>query len=153
MGPDGIKSGELRRSDARILHVTPFHSYPSKITASISKKNEYLSFAANDGYVIEDNYDSELTVSRKIEDSLFSLAEGKNVIYINTFSKTIAPSIRVGYMILPVSLLEKFQKKLGFYSCTVPVFEQYLICELLRSGDYQRHINRLRRRLRQAADS
>ena len=153
MGPDGIKSGELRRSDARILHVTPFHSYPSKITASISKKNEYLSFAANDGYVIEDNYDSELTVSRKIEDSLFSLAEGKNVIYINTFSKTIAPSFRVGYMILPVSLVDKFQNKLGFYSCTVPVFEQYLICELLKSGDYQRHINRLRRRLRQADNS
>ena len=68
-----------------------------------------------------------------------------NVIYINTFSKTIAPSIRVGYMVLPENLLEDFEKKLGFYSCTVPVFEQYVIAELIENGDFERHINRVRR--------
>ena len=67
------------------------------------------------------------------------------MIYLNTFSKTIAPSIRVGYMVLPEKLLEDFQKRLGFYSCTVPVFEQYVIAELIESGDFERHINRVRR--------
>lgn len=149
LGTDGILTSELMKTKARILHVTPFHSYPSNITASISKKNEYISFAGEDGYIIEDNYDSELTVSMKMEDALFSLAKGKRVIYINTFSRTIAPSIRMGYMVLPESLVSKFEEKLGFYSCTVPVFEQYVVSEMLKSGDYQRHINRVRRKLRQ----
>jgi len=150
LGSDGILTTELSSTKARILHVTPFHSYPSNVSASISKRLEYINWAADDGYIIEDNYDSELTVSQKIEDALFSLANGKNVIYINTFSKTVAPSIRIGYMILPQSLLEKFEEKLSFYSCTVPVFEQYVISELLKNGDFQRHINRVRRNLRRA---
>lgn len=145
LGTDGILSSELERSKAKILHVTPFHSYPSNVTASISKKNEYLRFVGNNGYIIEDNYDSELTVSKKIEDSLFSLSHGKNVIYINTFTKTIAPSIRVGYMVLPENLVKEFDNKLGFYSCTVPVLEQAVITEFLSSGDFERHINRIRR--------
>lgn len=149
LGMEGILSSELKRTKAKILHVTPFHSFPSNITASISKKNEYLQWAKEGRIIIEDNYDSELTVSRKVEDALFALGEGENVIYINTFSKTIAPSIRMGYMILPKKLLERYEDKLGFYSCTAPVFEQYVIAELLRSGDYQRHINRVRRRRRQ----
>lgn len=74
------------------------------------------------------------------------------MIYLNTFSRTIAPSIRVGYMILPEGLLEDFQRALGFYSCTVPVFEQYVLAELLQSGDFERHINRVRRRRRQKTD-
>ena len=73
------------------------------------------------------------------------MTSNNNVIYLNTFSKTIAPSIRVGYMVLPMELLEDFQKRLGFYSCTVPVFEQYVIAELIENGDFERHINRVRR--------
>ena len=92
---------------------------------------------------MEDNYDSELTVSSKPESPLFSIADGVNVIYMNTFSKTIAPSVRIGYMILPEILVDAFEHKLGFYSCPVPLFEQYV-----RSGDYERHINRVRRKRR-----
>ncbi len=148
MGKNGIKSESLAECRAEVLHVTPFHSFPSNITADISKKGEYLHWASGNRYIVEDNYDSELTVSSRLEDPLFTLDKGGKVIYINTFSKTIAPSIRVGYMILPRNLLEKFKEKLGFYSCTVPVLEQYIICELLKSGDYQRHLNRVRRSLR-----
>lgn len=97
------------------------------------------------GYIIEDNYESELTVSKKNEDTVFSLSKNGKVIYLNTFSKTIAPSIRVGYMVLPENLLDLFKEKLGFYSCTVPVFEQYVLAELLNSGNFERHINRVRR--------
>ncbi|MBE6005670.1 MAG: PLP-dependent aminotransferase family protein [Sarcina sp.] len=146
LSSDGILTEELERSKAKYLHVTPFHSYPSGITASISKKHEYLRWAENrEGILIEDNYDSELTVSRKPEESLFSMTKASNVIYINTFSKTVAPSIRIGYMILPEKMEKSFNEKLGFYSCTVPVLDQLVIAELIRNGDFERHINRVRR--------
>lgn len=151
LGSDGILSAELERTPATILHVTPFNSYPSGITASASKRQEYLLWASRrSGYIIEDNYDSELTVSRKKEDPLFSLAGADRVLYLNTFSRTIAPSIRVGYMLLPQSLMDPFEERLGFYSCTVPLFEQYVLAELLNSGDFERHINRVRRARRKA---
>lgn len=145
LGQDGIRSAELERTKASVLHITPFNSFPSGITASASKRYEYIRWAEKrEGYIIEDNYDSELTVSRKNEDTVFSLSERGTVIYLNTFSKTIAPSIRVGYMILPENLLRVFEKRLGFYSCTVPVFEQYVLAQLLQNGDFERHINRVR---------
>ena len=134
-----------------MLHITPFNSFPSGITASVSKRREYLRWAdQRQAFIIEDNYDSELTVSRKNEDTVFSMAENGQVIYLNTFSRTVAPAIRVGYMVLPERLLGEFEKKLGFYSCTVPVFEQYVLTELLNGGDFERHINRVRRARRKA---
>ncbi len=149
LGQDGITSQELRRSTATVLHITPFNSYPSGISAGVSKRMEYLAFIQErGGYIIEDNYDSELTVSRKNEDTVFSLSNHESVIYLNTFSRTIAPSMRVGYMVLPEKLLADFDRKLGFYACTVPLFEQYVLAELLDSGDFERHINRVRRQRR-----
>lgn len=149
LGRDGIKTSELEETSATVLHITPFNSFPSGVTASISKRQEYLRWAnSRKGYIIEDNYDSELTVSKKNEDTVFSLANNNTVIYLNTFSQTIAPSMRIGYMVLPEILVEKFERELGFYSCTVPVFEQYVLAELIRSGDFERHINRVRRERR-----
>nr|WP_297703843.1 PLP-dependent aminotransferase family protein [uncultured Butyrivibrio sp.] len=149
MTEEGVSTRELERTKARILHVTPFNSYPSGVTASISKKLEYLRWAKQrDGVLIEDNYDSELTVSRKAEEPLFSMDTDAKVIYVNTFSRTIAPSMRVGYMILPESMVDLFNEKLGFYSCPVPIFDQYVLAQLLKSGDFERHINRVRRKKR-----
>jgi GntR family transcriptional regulator/MocR family aminotransferase len=149
LGSDGIKSSELIKTDATVLHITPFNSYPSCITASISKRREYLSWAKErSGIIIEDNYDSELTVSTKNEDTVFELSEDGSVIYLNTFSRTVAPSFRIGYAVLPEKLLEDFEKKLGFYSCTVPTFMQYVLAELINNGDFERHINRVRRKIR-----
>lgn len=146
LGNDGIVSSELAATDATVLHITPFHSYPSAVTASASKRWEYLDWAVSrDGYIVEDNYDSELTVSAKNEDAVFSLCDSGRVIYLNTFSHTVAPSVRAGYMVLPPQLLPVFGEKLGFYSCTVPVFEQYVLADLLTSGNFERHINRVRR--------
>ena len=151
LAPDGIPSAELKKSRAKVLHVTPFNSFPSGVTVGATKRREYLDFAGErDGYIIEDNYDSELTVSRKYEETIFSLSEKGSVIYLNTFSRTIAPSMRAGYMVLSPELSERFEKTLGFYSCTVPVFEQYVIAGLIGSGDYERHINRVRRARRRA---
>lgn len=153
MSQNGIRTSELELTDATILHVTPFNSFPSGVTASVSKRQEYLRWAEKrDGYIIEDNYASELTVSKKNEDTIFSLARNEKVIYLNTFSETIAPSMRIGYMVLPEHLAVQFEEKLGFYSCTVPVFEQLVLAELINNGDFERHINRVRRAKRKSVE-
>jgi len=79
---------------------------------------------------------------------VFSLSERGNVIYMNTFSQTVAPSLRMGYLVLPEELHDLFTQRVGFYACTVPVFEQYVLAEFMESGDYERHIRRARRALR-----
>ena len=113
------------------------------------KRSEYIRWAhSRGGYIVEDDFDSEFTLSSKAEDTLFSLEPKRSVLYLNTFSKTIAPSMRLGYMVLPESLTDAFEQSVGFYSCTVPVFEQYVLAELLSNGDFERHINRVRRRRR-----
>ena len=151
MGRDGIRTSELERTSATVLHITPFCSFPSGITAGASKRAEYIKWAVvRNGFIIEDNYDSELTVSKKNVDTVFSMSDSGNVIYLNTFSRTVAPSMRVGYMVLPESLLDTFEHKLGFYSCTVPVFEQYVLAELIRNGSFERHINKVRRARRRS---
>lgn len=149
LGSDGIESAALARSCAEVLHITPYRSFPSGVTASASKRHEYIRWA-NGGarYIVEDDFESEFSVSRKSEETLFSLSEKENVIYINTFSKTVSPSLRVGYMVLPPSLVPVFNEKLGFYSCTVPTFEQFVLAELISNGDFERHINRVRRKKR-----
>lgn len=148
MGRDGIMTDELLRTQAMALHITPFNSFPSGITASASKRREYLNWAKLRGaIIIEDDFDSEFSRSTKTEDTVFS-QENERVIYVNTFSKTIAPSIRMGYMVLPDSLMEKFKENAGFYSCTVSVLEQYIVAEFINNGDFERHINRVRRKRR-----
>jgi len=145
---DGIKSSALQQSKADVLHISPYRSFPSSVTASASKKHEYIRWATEKGSVIiEDDFESEFTISKKSEETLFSLAP-ENVIYMNTFSKTISPSLRVGYAVLPKALAEKYEKKLGFYSCTVPTYIQYVLASLLNNGDFERHINRVRRQKR-----
>ena len=154
LGKDGILTGELAKTDAAVLHTTPFRSYPTGITATAGKRREYLHWAqARDGWIIEDDFSSEFSVSQKPEDTIFSLAGGKRVIYINSFSQTIAPSIRIGYMILPAEAFELFDERAGFYSCTVPAYEQYVLAEFISSGEFERHINRTRRRLRSLQNS
>ena len=153
LGERGVDSGALAASGASVLHITPFNSFPSGVTASASKRREYIRWASDrDGYIIEDNYDSELTVSKKNEDTVFSLCENGRVIYLNTFTHTVSRSMRAGYMVLSPELAETFARKLGFCSCTVPVFEQYLLAELIESGDFERHINRVRRARRKAME-
>ena len=148
LGADGIESEALRATDADVLHITPYRSFPSGVTATASKRHEYLRFASEAGrYLIEDDFESEFSVSRKPEDTLFS-QNAESVIYMNSFSKTVSPALRVGYMVLPSALCRAFEARLGFYSCTVPTFEQLLLATLLDSGDFERHINRVRRKKR-----
>ena len=145
----GIDSSALAHTTADVLHTTPYRSYPSGVTATASKRHEYVRWAAQGGrYIIEDDFESEFSVSAKPTETLFALSGKDNVIYLNTFSKTISQSFRIGYMVLPKHLVAAFQEKLGFYSCTVPTFMQYVLTELLNNGDFERHINRIRRKKR-----
>ena len=153
MDREGIRRDALRSTGASVLHVTPFNSYPSGITASASRRGDYIRWALDaDRYIIEDDFDSEFSMSSKAEDTLFSLAPDKNVIYMNTFTRTVSPAIRVGYMVLPGERAAALQERISFYACTVPVTTQYVLSELIRSGDFERHINRVRRRRRQASE-
>ncbi len=145
MGNDGIESEELSDNDIDVLHVTPYRSFPTDITTSITKKYEYLHFAGTDKYIVEDDFNSEFYKPGQQIDTLYSLDKHERVVYINTFSKSLSPSMRIGYMILPDSLLETYQKILGEFSCSVPVLDQYVLAEYISSGNFVRHLNRIRR--------
>ena len=146
LGNNGIVSKDLWESKADVLHITPYRSFPSGVTATVSKKHEYLRWCEkSDRYIVEDDFESEFTKSRKAEETLFSLDKNSRVIYVNTFTKTIGPYIRTAYMVIPRNLIETFKIKTGFYSCPVPTLEQYVITELINNRDFERHINRVRR--------
>lgn len=146
LGADGIDSGSLKECRADVLHISPYRSYPSGVTATASKRHEYLRWGRQDSrLIIEDDFESEFSVSKKPEETLFSHSPCDNVIYMNTFSKTVSPSFRVGYMVLPERLASAYEESLGFYSCTVPTYIQLVIAELINNGDFERHINRVRR--------
>ena len=152
---EGIREDALRHTRATVLHVTPFNSYPSGITATASRRGDYIRWASRTGpsgvrrFIVEDDFDSEFSALTKTEDTLFSLDPAGSVIYMNTFTRTVSPSVRVGYMVLPSDLCAELQSRISFYSCTVPVLTQYVLAELIRSGDFERHINRVRSRRRQ----
>ncbi len=148
LGQNGIDSRALKKSRADVLHISPYRSFPSGVTADASKRHEYIRWAENGRYLVEDDFESEFTVLKKPEETLFALSDRENVIYVNTFSMTVSPSLRVGYMILPPGLCEEFRKKAGFYSCTVPTFMQFVLAELISNGDLERHVNRVRRKKR-----
>lgn len=146
MGNDGIESEALMNADIDVLHVTPYRSFPTDVTTSILKKYEYLRWADSDKYIVEDDFNSEFYKPGQPIETLYSLDKHERVIYINTFSKSLSPSMRIGYMILPNSLLETYRKVLGDFSCSVPVLDQYVLAEYISSGNFVRHLNRARRK-------
>ena len=138
--PDGL-------SDAHILHCSPNHHVPTGIVTPAARRRQLLRWAAAEPgrYIIEDDYDSEFRFHAHPVPALLSMDRCGKVIYMNTFSKTLAPSIRISYMILPPKLMEQFRERLGFYSCTVPSFEQYTLARFLSGGWFEKHINRMRK--------
>lgn len=147
----GMREDALRQSGARIAHISPAHHFPTGIVMPIRRRQQLLAWAeeAEDRWIIEDDYDSELRHRGKPVPPLFSLAGGQKVLYMSSFSQTIAPSLRISYVCLPNSLLERWQEKLGFYSCAVPAFEQYALAGFISSGSYEKHLNRLKKHFRE----
>lgn len=149
----GVRMDELYASGASVLHISPAHHYPTGIVTGISRRMEILSWAQKTGgYVIEDDYDSEFRLIGKPVPPMQTLDTQGRVIYINTFSKTLAPSMRIGYMVLPPELMERFEKNLGFYACAVPNFEQLTLAKFIDRGYFERHLSRMRNIYRKKRD-
>ena len=136
-----------RLADAQVLHISPSHHFPTGIVTPPSRRQALLRWAAEkpDRWIIEDDYDSEFRFNARPMAAMHALDTAGRVIYMNTFSKTLAPSIRISYVILPPLLMAQFQRTLGFYSCTVPSFEQYTLARFLSEGYFEKHINRMRK--------
>ena len=155
MDEQGIQAEVLENSGADILHITPSHQFPTGITMPVSRRYELLHWASEkpNRYIIEDDYDCEFRLFGKPIPPLQSIDKAEKVIYINTFSKTLAPTFRISYMVLPKHLASLFYAKLGFYSCTVSNFEQFTLAKFIEDGYFERHINRMRTYYRNKRDN
>ncbi|WP_294856557.1 PLP-dependent aminotransferase family protein [uncultured Oscillibacter sp.] len=142
---EGMNPAALWTSGARAAHLSPAHQYPTGLVTPIRRRQELLHWAEEkDGVIIEDDYDSELRFTGRPIPPLQSIDGGGRVAYLNTFSQTIAPSMRMGFAVLPPRLLEQYRQKLGFYACTVPATEQFVLTRFLEQGYYERHLARMR---------
>ena len=141
---EGMNIEDLVGSNASAVHISPSHHFPTGRVMPIGRRHQLLNWAIeNKAYIIEDDYDSEFRFSGRPIPAMAGI-DNRRVIYMNTFSKTLAPSIRIAYMVLPDKLMNRFHEKLGFYSSTVSSFEQYTLANFISRGYYERHINRMR---------
>ena len=163
----------LERARIDVLHCTPSHQFPTGITVPVSRRRSLLEWAqsgvaapedgaaareirgrsvkassAQSRYLIEDDFDCEFRMAGRPVPPLAALDGAGRVIYANTFSKTLGGAFRIGYMVLPEALAERFRDRLGFYACTVGALEQLTLARFMESGDYERHVNRQRTRYR-----
>lgn len=150
----GINIDELERSGADVVHITPSHHFPTGLVTPISRRYELLSWASksDDRYIIEDDYDSEFRLQGKPIPAMQSIDVSQKVIYMNTFSKSLSSTVRISFMVLPESLMERYNKELSFYSCTVSNFEQYTLAKFIEQGYLEKHINRMRNHYRKIRD-
>jgi len=151
----GVDVDFLNKTNADVLHISPSHHFPTGIVTPVSRRYELLSWAskAPGRYIIEDDYDSEFRLLGKPIPSLQSIDVLEKVIYINTFSKSLTSTIRISYMVLPKSLMERYKRELNFYSCTVSNFEQYTLARFIEQGHFEKHINRMRNYYRAQRDT
>ena len=144
----GLRVDALEDSGVGVAHVTPSHHYPLGIIMPAARRQALLRWASQreDRYILEDDYDSEFRFSGRPIPALQSMDGGGRVIYLNTFAKSLAPSLRVSYMVLPPQLLERWRREFWFYASTVPSFEQYALAKFMEGGHFERHISRSRLR-------
>ena len=151
----GVSIHELEEKKIDIIHTSPSHHFPTGLVMPVSRRYELLGWAAKkkQHYIIEDDYDSELRLSGKPFPTLQSIDVSGKVIYMNTFTKTLASTVRISYMVLPEDLAKRFYSELSFYSCTVSNFEQYTLAQFMENGSFEKHINRLRNYYQNKRDS
>lgn len=147
MDDKGMRVDELRKSDADIAFVMPSHQYPLGIVMPIKRRMELLKWAQEkeERFIIEDDYDSEFRYKGQPIPSLQGFDRNGSVIYMGTFSKSVAPSIRVSYMVLPERLMQKYLKKKHLFSVTVSKTDQKILELFLNKGYYEKHLNRMRK--------
>ena len=142
----GLDISKLDKTNATIVHISPAHHFPSGITMPLKRRMEILNWARkNNGYIIEDDYDSEFRINSRPIPPLYQLDNNDRVIYMNTFSKSLSSSFRIAYMVLPDSLVKDFEDKLGFYHNTVSSLDQKILAEFINGAYFERHLNRKRK--------
>ncbi|WP_156856975.1 PLP-dependent aminotransferase family protein [Oceanobacillus sp. AG] len=143
---DGVKIGELERTPIDIMYVTPSRQFPFGSVLSANRRIKLLNWATekDDRYIIEDDYDSEFRYTGKSIPSLQSLDQNEKVVYLGTFSKSLIPSIRISYMVLPKHLMKFHRKKLSYFQCSVSRIDQHILAQFMKEGDFERHLNRMR---------
>ena len=154
MDESGMKVDCLRRTDAQVAYVMPSHQYPTGVSMPIGRRMELLKWASEEQerYLIEDDYDSEFRYKGKPLPSLQASDADGRVVYIGTFSKAIAPAIRISYMVLPYPLLERYRSNCSFYSSTVSRIDQTILNEFIRDGYFERYLNKMRKLYREKHD-
>lgn len=147
MDEKGILIKCLNSKKADIVHISPSHHFPTGIIMPVTRRYELLNWASEKSgrYLIEDDYDSEFRFNGKPLPTMQSIDNFERVIYMNTFTKTLSSTIRISYMVLPKMLMEEFSRKLNFYSCTVPVMDQYTLASFIDQNYFEKHINRIRK--------
>lgn len=150
----GLSVGALRQTGANIVHVTPSHQFPLGVVMPVSRRISLLNWANErpGRYIVEDDYDSEFRFSGRPIPALQGFDVSGKVIYLNAFTKSLAPSLRISYMVLPPRLLEKYRERFLFYSCAVPNFEQYTLCKFMKNGCFERHLSRMRSAYKERRD-
>jgi len=151
----GLSVRALREQGAQVAHLSPSHHFPTGIVTPASRRRELLSWAeeGEDRYIIEDDYDSEFRFSGRPVPTVQSIDRAGKVLYVNTFSKTLTPAIRISYLVLPPTLSVQFSERLGFYSCTVPSFEQVALAKFIAGGYFESHLARTRHFYRRQRDA
>ena len=154
MDENGIQMEALYQSGAKVAYVMPSHQYPTGVVMPIRRRMELLKWAeAEEGrYLIEDDYDSEFRYKGKPVPALQASDQSGKVIYLGTFSKSIAPAIRVGYLVLPKVLLEKYRENCGFYASTVSRIDQRILNEFIKDGYFERYLNKMRKTYKEKHD-
>ncbi len=149
----GLDTQALEASGADVLHITPSHSYPSGQVTPLARRQEILAWARRGGrYIIEDDYDCEFRFAGRPIPPMLSIDHDDRVLYLNTFSSSLAPSARISYMVLPRELARDFQERLGFFACPVGGLDQAILASFIREGHFQRHIARTRKLCRRRRD-
>lgn len=144
---EGLIVKNVESSPINIVYVTPSHHFPYGTVLSVNRRTQLLNWASGhtDRFIIEDDYDSEFRYTGKAIPSLQSLDHTEKVIYLGSFSKSLMPSIRISYMVLPKQLLTRHQQELSFYHSTVSRIDQHILTEFMRMGDFEKHLNRMRK--------
>lgn len=142
----GISMAALEDSGADVIHLSPSHHFPTGLVTPVSRRYELLGWASRseNRYIIEDDYDCEFRMSGNPVPAMQNIDLSEKVIYMNTFTKTLASTVRISYMILPPHLAARFYRDLSFYSGTVSNFEQYTLARFIEDGYFEKHLNRMR---------
>lgn len=143
----GMRADKLEEAEVSAAYVMPSHQFPTGTVMPIGRRLELLKWADRrpGRYLIEDDYDSEFRFRGKPIPALQASDRRGRVIYVGTFSKAIAPAIRISFMVLPESLLDRYRRDCSFYSCTVSRIDQSILNEFIRDGYFERHLNKMRK--------